>query len=258
MRSFAWLAMLATAPALSACQAAVVTAPGFPVDGADGGARGGNARAQFEAEVAPLVDLRCASCHEDAALAPVFVDDADVYSAVMGYAGLVSPGAPDRSTLITKGLHRGPAWTASEEATVRAWIVAEGGGSAGDGGMPSTIDVMHTTPRALVEGANSIALDSVGLPGATLTFSASRVGLGMNLADLTLRAGSTPVYVSHPVLVIDDGSRMEADPEDRFAGVVLTLPPSGSGALASTALLVGFPEGGALAVGFEEASSDPR
>lgn len=253
MRSFSCVAMLAFAPTLIACQAAVVTAPGFlPTDGGRGG---GAARAQFEAEVEPLIAVRCASCHSDAIIAPVFVDDADVYASVMGYAGLVTPGAPESSSLVTKGLHRGPAWTATEEATVRAWIEAEGVPTGGDAGTPP-IDVPHTTPRAIVEGANVIQLDTLGLPGATVTFVAARVALGMNLSEVTLQAGSTPVYVSHPVLVIDDGSRMQADPEDRFAGVVLSLPPSGSGALASTALLVGFPEGGALAIGFEEARPD--
>lgn len=253
MRSLSCLALLA--PALIACQAAVVTAPGFPIGGPDGGV-GPGARARFEAEVEPLIDLRCASCHADAVVAPVFVDAADTYAAVMGYPGLVIPGAPERSSLIMKGLHSGPAWTVAEDATVRGWIEAEG--SAGRDGGVGVIDFPHTTPRTLVEGENRLMLDGVGLPGAELTFTASRVALGMNLADLTLRAGSTPVYVSHPRFVIGDGTSVQADPEDRFAGVVLSLPPGGSGILASTALLVGFPTGGALGIGFEEARPESR
>ncbi len=252
MRSLPCLALLA--PALIGCQAAVVTAPGFPVPGADAGPRAG-ARGLFEAEVEPLIDAQCARCHASAVVAPVFVDAVDTYAAVMGYPGLVVPGAPGASSLVTKGLHDGPAWSAADDATIRAWIEAEGAPVGRDGGT-GAVDFPHTTPRTVVEGANTLMLDGVGLPGATLTFSASRVALGMNLSDLTLRAGSTPVYVSHPMFVIADGTSLSADREDRFAGVVLSLPPGGSGILASTALLVGFPTNGGLGIGFEEARPD--
>lgn len=248
MRPTPCLTVLACAATLFGCQAAVVTAPGLGGDG-DGGPRGGVARAMFEAEVEPLIDAYCARCHADPVVAPVFVDPVDTYAVVMAYPGLVIPGQPDRSSLITKGEHNGPAWTPSQEQIVREWIQAEGGAGPGqDGGVRG---VTHTPLQQVVEGENTLLLDTIGLPGATVTFRAGRSALGWTLNDLMLRAGTSPVYVANPVLIIDDGTGPRVESEDRFDGVELTLAPGVSATLASTVVLVGFPDNGSLGIGFE-------
>jgi len=242
------------------CNAGTVVAPGYGEAGEGPGPDGPDS-ASFEEDVLPLLESRCGSCHTDEAVAPAFMEGPDVYAAVMGWPDLVVPGEPGASTLVTKGAHRGPAWRAAEERVVRGWIEREGGGApvGGDGGVgepppdPGTPGA-RTSPRTVDEGDNAVDLEEIGLPGATLEFRAARVALGLHLSDLAFTAGPEGARLVHPELVTWADGTAVPDPDDRFDGVELTIPPGETVFLSTNVLLVDFPEPGALSIRFESVS----
>ncbi|MBW2462536.1 MAG: hypothetical protein JRH11_12880 [Deltaproteobacteria bacterium] len=260
------------------CQAATVTGPGWggaprgtdageppaPVDTPgpiDPAPEGADPELVFLEEVLPLLDDRCNGCHTDAALAPVFIDLADPYVSFLD-SGVVVVGDPTLSTILTWGVHRGPAWQPEEEAVVADWITLEGSVAAGGGavepgeedppvGPPAPVGEYETTPQTIVEGDNVVELDGVGLPGAELRFLAQRVALGMHMSRITLYGGDDGLSVTHPTIVTHDGDGARSpDPDDRFAALELVVPAAGTAILAENILLVDFPLDGELSVSF--------
>ena len=244
---------------LAACTAGTVVAPGWgepgPSDPADSGPAGPS-DVDFEGVILPLLDARCASCHVDPAVAPGFMEGADLRATLLGWPSLVVPGDSTGSTLLTKGAHSGPAWPPAEGLVIADWIDGLAGEDPSGGDPPPDPGVLRTAPTVIVEGPNRLDLGGLGLEGAALTFTALRVALGVHLSDLRLTtAPGNGVRVVHPQLISwVDGSAVP-DPEDRFSGVELTIVGGNGAGLASSALLVGFPEGGALSVGFDSVAS---
>lgn len=231
----------------SGCQAAVITDPQL-MDADAGTPAGGNAREVFDTEVAPLLMTHCAECHENAAAAPLFLDPSDYYASVLAFRGLVVPGEPSSSSLITKGGHQGPAWEPGQSATIGNWIILEGGAGPDPGPTgPST------SPYPVDVGANRIPLSEANLPGAELVFSASRISSGMLLADIAIVASSTGVAISSPRFAMHDGALTTLD-DDAFADVELRVSPGMTGALRSSHVLVDFPADGELSIRFESAA----
>ena len=248
----------------TACVAGTVTAPApsgtSSSDSTDAPiAEGADPREVFDATVRPLLDLRCASCHVDQEGTPAFMAGSDPYETVVAHPGLVAPGDPGASALITYGSHRGPAWLASEERTVAAWIDLEGGEPlpdedppADDGTDPGTVDPRSdnaTAPMPL----NSMTTHRIdlGYPGAQLSFYAVRDGDRVVLSDFVIRSGTAGLHVVHPRLYFHASSGSPTPDEDRWAGVELILPADDLRSLSTTAVITGFPDPGAVSVDFD-------
>jgi mono/diheme cytochrome c family protein len=83
-------------------------------------------RTTFETRIRPLLDDRCAVCHADPAMAPAFLSrNPEVYDTVIAWPSLVRIDEPERSRLITKGEHDGPAWEQSQIDAILAWLEVE-------------------------------------------------------------------------------------------------------------------------------------
>jgi cytochrome c553 len=95
----------------------------------------------FASTVDPLLRAKCAGCHEGAGAGPAFLgapDSADDYVALLS-DGRVVGGFETSALLLTKGSHQGVQWwTAEQESTITAWLVAE----AATKDVTGTVDVM--------------------------------------------------------------------------------------------------------------------
>lgn len=249
MRGRTWL--LGSLLLLAACNAGSISMSGEGHDaGAGADAAGSSARDVFEANVQPLLAASCRSCHASGTGAPAFLaPDPDVYTSVTGWPALVNRRDPGSSRLLTKGEHAGPAWTTAQAAIIRRWIEAEAMERADDG--PA---VYVTDPLALTPGANTIGLDSMGIPATTLGFIAEMTAAGWYLSEIRVSAGPMGARLVHPVLIQWDGPVATADVADRFSGVEVfadpyTAQPLGGG----TASLVGVPGEIRLSFSFDEA-----
>jgi hypothetical protein len=260
------------------CEAATVTGPGWgelpegPVDTPPPVVGETDPEEFFLTAVLPLLDARCNSCHTNIVTGPVFIDLADPYRSLLN-SGVVTVGAPGASSLITKGAHAGPAWRAEEARILSDWIALEGGGrpgarpgdggpvdpGEGDGEDPSPDPVVgdfETYPRAITDGNNTIDLDDVELPGASLRFFAQRVALGLHISSVTLHAGDEAAVITHPTFITHEpGGASLPDPEDRFSTVELVVPANGAALLADNVLFVDFPLDGELSVSFVSTST---
>jgi hypothetical protein len=97
--------------------------------GGSGGSGGGNPMdPYFNANVAPILDAMCASCHAfpDEFNAPDFLGDGPdaYYDMLVSDLDLVNAAA-GTSRLLTRGLHTGPYWEPEQEAIVRTWLELE-------------------------------------------------------------------------------------------------------------------------------------
>lgn len=112
---------------LTACgpQAASDAGPRLDAGPMLGGDAGPDASTLFEETVEPLLVTHCSSCHEGAGSpGPMYLELGNYEQSVLAYPGLVVPGDPDNSLILTKGEHRGPMWSLEDAATIRAWILA--------------------------------------------------------------------------------------------------------------------------------------
>ncbi|HJK93759.1 MAG TPA: hypothetical protein RMH26_23675 [Polyangiaceae bacterium LLY-WYZ-15_(1-7)] len=248
---------------LTACDAALIELRGAdagPLPTADAGLPMGDAgsaeddlEARYTSEGQPLLDSRCVACHEADRTGPAFLE-APAYETLFAYPSLVDLDDPAGSRLLTKGAHAGPAWTATEAATVRAWLEAEAAvREPTDPSEPE--DARETDPFAPTEGLNVVDLSVVGagMDGAQMTFVASRTAAGLYLSEVRVYAGAGGVRLVHPVLVVWEEGTPEPDPVDRFSELELRVAPYGSETFGGgNVSLVGFPEEGELSFLFDE------
>lgn len=85
-----------------------------------------DAKGFFEAKVHQSVSESCADCHRDGKNgAPVFLgaNAGASYSAIEGFPGLIA--APSFSPIVQKGIHSGPALTATQTDLVTQWLTLE-------------------------------------------------------------------------------------------------------------------------------------
>lgn len=136
------LLLVLAAAAAAACDAGITMGP--PLDGirADGGglvADPGDpgatpdGREVFETSVQPLLLTECGRCHGDESMGVGFLQGPDTYARVLEWPGLVVPGEPASSALLTKGPHAGPAPAAATSRMAAAWIELEGEAATGPG-----------------------------------------------------------------------------------------------------------------------------
>ncbi|MFK7986503.1 MAG: hypothetical protein AB8I08_10755 [Sandaracinaceae bacterium] len=245
------LALIGVGPVLiGGCQVGTINGPG--VVGSDGGGPAPETPEElFEATVEQLLSARCSSCHTDEATAPLFLGPGAYYDSVLAYPGLVIAGNPGISELLTKGGHDGPAWSPSEEATIEAWIEAEGESPPVDPPDAGSLQSMQITIDD--GGVNQIPLDSIGLPGSSIEFNATSIASGMRLTGVALVGGTGGAAVSAPRFVMHTSDGMEIVDEDRFSGADLRANAGQRSELTTAMVLTTWPEGGTLSIRFASA-----
>jgi mono/diheme cytochrome c family protein len=239
--------------AVGGCQAATIS-----VGDPDAGGGGETGRELFDRSVASLISGRCGSCHSDGGRAGApFVSPADLYGAVLTYPGLVTPGEPARSLLLTKGAHDGPAWETAEADVISRWITLEGAAPPmiDAGMMTMPVETAQFTP---MEGDNAVRLDGVDLPGAELRFTLNVRATEVQISSIRIYAGGASVAIRSPLFIAWDGTTEIPDADNPFEGMPLTVAGGGGESyfVPSTAVVLeAFPAGGKISVRFQVAVS---
>lgn len=248
----------------SACQAAIIRAPGVPEEEEPPPIE--DPAAYFDDNVYPILQAQCATCHTDSGTSAgtVFLDPAgDYYASIWAYddGGLFIPGDGAGSLLVRKvtvEAHRGGTVSDNDAATFRAWIDAEGEAMMPPPPPPPPLPIM-TGFYAVNDGENRIPLAEVGLPGCELIFQATRINDGANLlmTDVEFAAGAGGLSVAHPrFLIRDDVTEATTEDRDIFSTVTLRVNEGMRGSLTGTHVIAAFPMAGSLAVQFESASTN--
>jgi len=209
----------------SACSPGALTARGAGVDAGaleQADASPPNPRIEFEEVVEPILTDFCGSCHSD--MVPAFLEaDPDVYTTVTEWPNLLDLDAPAQSRLLTKGAHAGPALTNEQMPSILGWLQAEQEFRGDSGNTPP-----ETRPFTPVVGINTVALDEIGLEGATVSFRMEKLQVGLYISELTANAGATGMRLTHPLFVSWVGTDAQPDPVDRFADIDIAVAPAAS------------------------------
>jgi hypothetical protein len=204
------------------------------------------AKTRWLKDAEPVFQAKCFMCHDGSMAAAM--PPPDPYLAGMGDMAirdtaiayvpeLVNLGAPRSSRVLSKGTHEGPALTAQEVSKILGWIEAEH-----DARPPAM--VIETMQVTMTSGAPAtIMLDSLGLTGATITFTAQPLQSDLYVTGLQVTAGADGVYFEHPLFVSyppgagtgsgsGSGSAVEPipDPLDRYFSTTVDLMGAGSAA----------------------------
>lgn len=202
------------------------------------------------AQALPHLAAECLGCHGNIPMddAPAFLaapNDLAIRDVLVAFAPeVVNLDAPQASRLMTKGLHDGPAWSASEAADVLAWIAAER--DARDVTTPPITTQPYTVMICADPGSgdtscqlNSVDLMPAGVDGASITFFAQELaGPIMYLTDLELVAPSG-AFVQHPVFASQPANAAPIVSGDPLYDVTLDVE-AGSAPIVGALALVGF------------------
>lgn len=207
------------------------------------------AKNDFDANVMPMLNGFCGSCHVGIANVDFMKSDPDPHTRMLTWPKLVNLDTPSQSLLLNKGAHEGPALTTDQASTILQWINLEQA-AVGTGG--TTIQTQAFQP---VPGVNTVDLSPIGLAGSTLTFRMEPLSVGIYLNEITVHAGTDGAHVVHPLFVTyDEHDTASPDPVDRFADVDLTVAatmasPIGGG----TAVFVNVQPNSKLSIHFKVA-----
>ena len=138
---FASLALM-----LGACVGGI-DMPGTGSGSGSGSDPGTTPRAEFDADVAPLVGAKCAACHVGPETSPtnMFLGQSQTndsfYNGITNDRAINGGFSPGAASILTKGAHEGPAWSGTEAQAISSWLEAEaavrgpdgGGGGSGSG-----------------------------------------------------------------------------------------------------------------------------
>ncbi|MSP17442.1 MAG: hypothetical protein EXR73_12695 [Myxococcales bacterium] len=162
------------------------------------------ARELFVATVAPIMAMKCDSCHKTAQLlAPLFESTYDSVTAHMTTPpdpAFLHCSRPDSSLFFTKGMHAGPPFDAiTESPLVSTWLALWAMTSPACAGM---LEEEPATAPVVLENLGSNELDlspvGVGLEGAKLRFTLASTAGGLLLSSLQLVAGPGGLHVINP------------------------------------------------------------
>ena len=179
-------------------------------------------RDRFDSEVRPILDQRCASCHNrEGGVGPAFLK-APAYETIIAWPGFVLDD-PAQSRLVAKGPHNGALWfNDAEMVRLLDWLQVEARLR------PMVMNQRPETPRQkILIGGNQIPLLALGadFAGAAITFDAQFIGATLQLKKLTLRAGGGGLRIQHPLFVVWSEQVKHPDPVDSFATLDLTVGP---------------------------------
>lgn len=113
-------------PAVVLVGAAVWACGSSGEDSEESGGGGSEAKSFFVDKVFPAVQQSCKDCHQTGKSgAPVFLGASAgaSYTAIEGFPGLIS--APSVSPIVQKGVHSGPAFSATQTDLVTQWLKLE-------------------------------------------------------------------------------------------------------------------------------------
>lgn len=222
--------------------AALATGCVGTIEGSDGG-DGGEltpeqlaAREAFSNKALPHLTSFCSSCHAGsrgpAVAFLVGANPNEIRDTLINFPSpIVNLSAPTSSRLLTKAIHEGPAFTGPQLSDVLEWItkekLAEGAGSIDQELRTEALRPMLCTggnPGDPTCPINSIPLDSVGVPGGSITFVADPTDSALYLRRLQLNPGPMGAFIEHPLLVSYPADAEPVfDTLDRFFSVKMNL-----------------------------------
>jgi hypothetical protein len=215
---------LATVSVASGCLGEVTSDSGSGTSGV--------AKKKFKQEALPFLKTACIGCHGGSSQ-PLFLagstDDA-VYDTIVA-STVVNFSAVGSSRVIIKGQHSGPALTSEQSGGVLSWLEAERDERA-NGGTGPTADIetlafatepCRGEPGQMTCPVNTVALDAIGAPGATLTFTMENLADSIYLKDLAINAGPTGVFIEHPLFVAIKDGRQIPDGNDTLVDTKLNV-----------------------------------
>ena len=213
------------------------------------------AMAAWNNKAYPHLHQQCEGCHSGSTAGVEFLAGGTasaMHETLMNFSvQVVNLDAPESSRLLTKGAHAGPALTATESADILEWVQAERDAA---GVMPDQgLQTGKFTPLICTGGnpgdatcpVNHVALDGLGLPGATIDLVAQALSQDLYVTDLKLHASVDGVYLEHPLFVswpADPTQPEIPDTLDRFFSVKMNeMPMAAPDSIGGgTAAFVGF------------------
>jgi mono/diheme cytochrome c family protein len=204
------------------------------------------AREKFDHDVLPLVTGTCSGCHAGSDPAVQWMKPApDEYTAMLAWPNLVNLETPSTSTLLIKGQHQGPPWSADQATLILGWIDAER-----DEHPPEM--TVETNAVDVVEGANTLSLDAIGSVGSSVTFTAQKLTNGLYLSQVRITAGPMGVHIKHPLFVTWMDTTPTPDGADSFDTVELDLMANQTATLGGgLVMLPNVPSTAKLSVSFQ-------
>lgn len=202
-----------------------------------------DANQRWEEDAYPVLQTNCAGCHNGSRSGIAFLQGADattVKTALEAYSpSVVNFDAPVSSRILSKGLHDGPALTASQSSAILGWLQAEKDAKDHDPDHPTIIySTKSFTPMICTSGAPGDAtcpinhaslgdLAQIGpmLAGVEITFTAQALS-SLYVTNLTLSGGSSGVYLEHPLFVSLKAAGPYPDQLDRLFDVKENLAAS--------------------------------
>jgi mono/diheme cytochrome c family protein len=223
------------------------------------------ARTAWTNEAYPHLQQQCVGCHSGSEADIAFLAGGDattIHDTLMGFTvQIVNTDAPGSSRLLTKGAHAGPALTAQESADILDWIQKERDAVGGSGSADLGLETGQFQPLLCQSGnpgdttcpINHVALDGVGLPGATIDLVAQQLGSTLYVTDLKLNASADGVYLEHPLFVSWPAGAPEIpDSLDRFFNVKMDQMPMTADSIGGgTAAFVGMSPNDPVSIHFK-------
>ncbi|HEY0193794.1 MAG TPA: hypothetical protein VGC42_21910 [Kofleriaceae bacterium] len=199
---------------------AAVGCTGLISGGSDGKTDEQNmATASWAEDAYPALKAACYGCHNGSRVGVGFLVGADadsVKKTLLAYTpAVINFDAPGSSRILSKGLHDGPALTASQASAILQWLQAEKTAQDHDPDHPMAVyKVAAFSPMICTAGVsgdptcptNHISLstiDGIGpmLAGVEMSFTAQALSDSLYVTNLTLNGGTSGVYLEHPLFV---------------------------------------------------------
>jgi hypothetical protein len=122
------------------------------------------ARQQFDQKIFPLM-TQCEGCHVGPETSPTNMwlgatlkDKDGYYAAMENDRAIVGNFVPESATVLSKGLHEGPAWSTQDAATITAWLLAEQMARGVDTNPVPPADASTTARGAMMQWAQCLSV----------------------------------------------------------------------------------------------------
>lgn len=238
-----------------------------------------NARRLWDEKAWPILELQCAGCHAgtmpnidfiSAIGADVTMNTYAIREKLVTFAPtVVNLETPPSSRILTKGLHDGPELSTADISDLLEWVRAEQDarpqpGEEGGGVVLATAPIM---PQLCPTGTplpscpvNVIDLASLGLEGASISFTAIQFPSQLYINQLKLVSGTSGAYIEHPLFVSRPPPPPENEPArepiadgiDRYFNLKMNLAMATEEMIdGGTASFVGFPAENSLEIHFK-------